>query len=107
MPPDTTAPVVSISSPASGTTAKGTVTILVAASDNVGVSKVELYVNGVLYATDSASPYSFGWDSTAYRNGTYVLTAKGYDAANNVTTSAPLSLIVNRKPKAPTNLSAN
>jgi len=43
-PPDTIAPFVSISSPANGAHISGGVTVSVSASDNVGVSKVELYV---------------------------------------------------------------
>lgn len=101
---DVTAPSVSISSPVSGSTARGTVNVAVTATDNVAVTKVELYVNGTLFGTDSSAPYSFSWDSGTYLNGTYALTTKAYDAANNVQTSSPVSIIVNRKPKAPGNL---
>ena len=45
---DTVAPVVSISSPSNNITTGGSLTVAANASDNVGVSKVEFYVNGVL-----------------------------------------------------------
>ena len=91
---DTTAPVVSIASPSAGAAVSGTATVSVSASDNVGVSKVELYVNNVLQATDSASPYSFSWNTAALSNGSYSLSAKAYDAAGNVRQSAAVSVTV-------------
>ncbi|MDD2272133.1 MAG: Ig-like domain-containing protein [Desulfuromonadaceae bacterium] len=92
---DKTAPVTSITSPAAATTVSGTVTVASSASDNVAVSKVEFYVNGALQATDSASPFSFSWNTTSVGNGTYSLTSKAYDAAGNVGQSAAVSVSVN------------
>ena len=80
---DTTPPTVSGSE--SGTS--GTITFSATASDNVGVTKVEFYVDNVLKATDTSSPYSSTLDSTTLSNGTHVLTAKAYDAAGNVGSS--------------------
>jgi uncharacterized protein (AIM24 family) len=95
--PDTTAPTVSISSPASGTTytTAQTVTITASASDNVGVTKVEFYQNGVLRSTDTTSPYTHSWSFTGADNGTHSWTARAYDAANNSTLSSAVSLTVN------------
>jgi hypothetical protein len=91
---DTTAPTVSISSPAASATVSGTVTVAATASDNVGVSKVEFYVNGALQVSDSASPYTFSWNTAAVTNGSYTLTAKAYDAAGNIgqSTSVPVTV---------------
>jgi hypothetical protein len=92
---DTTPPTVSITSPASNASVSGTVAITASASDNVGVSKVEFYVNGSLQTTVTASPYTFSWDTSSLSSGTYSLTAKAYDAANNSTTSSAVSIAVN------------
>ncbi|ABQ26507.1 Ig-like domain-containing protein [Geotalea uraniireducens] len=92
---DTTPPTVSISSPAGNTNVSGTVTVSTSASDNVGVTRVEFYVNGVLQATDTASPYTVSWNATAVANGTYILTAKAYDAAGNVGQSGNVTVTVN------------
>ena len=92
--PDTTAPTVAISSPLSGTVS-GIVTVNATASDNVGVARVDLYVNGVIVATDAAAPYSFSWNSKTVANGTASLTAYAYDAAGNSKVSAPVSVTVN------------
>jgi hypothetical protein len=82
-PPDTTAPTLSISSPASGATVSGIATVSASASDNVGVAKVELFVDGTLYATDTAAPYSFAWNTAQASNGSHTLLVVGTDAAGN------------------------
>ena len=70
---------------------RGTLTFSATASDNVGVTKVEFYVDGVLKGTDTTSPYSMTLDSTTLANGSHTLTAKAYDAAGNVGTSTAVS----------------
>ena len=93
-PSDTTAPVASISAPLAGSMVSGLVPVDVAASDNVGVTKVELWVNGQLVATDTSSPFSFSWDSTKAANGGANLQAVAYDAAGNKGSSATVSVTV-------------
>ncbi len=93
-PGDTQAPTVSITAPAGGATVSGTTTVTASASDNVGVSKVEFYIDGALKATDTSSPYSYSWATTGYSNGTHTVYAKAYDAANNVGTSSTVSVTV-------------
>jgi hypothetical protein len=92
---DTTAPTVSVTTPVNNSTVSGTISVTTTASDNVGVSKVEFYVNNVIKATDTASPYSFSWNTTSIANGTYTLTAKAYDAAGNVGQSSTVTVTVN------------
>lgn len=84
---DTSAPSVGITSPSSGTTVKGLVSVAVSASDNVGVSRVDLYANGNLIASDISNPYGFSWDTAALQDGAATLTAYAYDAAGNYSTS--------------------
>jgi hypothetical protein len=92
---DTQAPAVSITAPLNGATVVGTAAVNATASDNVGVTKVELYVDGALKSTDTTAPYSFSWDSTSVANGSHSLTAKAYDAALNVGTSTAVGVTVN------------
>ena len=82
---DTQAPSVSITSP--GSTVKGIVTVNVAATDNLSVSRVELYAGGTLVATDTTGPYSFSWDTTSRADGAVSLVAKAYDSSGNVGSS--------------------
>ncbi|NVN93313.1 MAG: fibronectin type III domain-containing protein, partial [Desulfuromonadales bacterium] len=81
---DTTAPTVSLTAPANGVTLGGTTAITASASDNVGVSKVEFYANGVLLFAGNVAPYSYNWDTTSVANGSYTLLASAYDAVGNV-----------------------
>jgi len=93
-PSDTTPPATSITASPGGSTVSGTVSVSIAASDNVGVTKVELYLNAALAGTSATSPATFSWNTTAYPNGSYSLEARAYDAAGNVGTSAPLNVSV-------------
>ncbi len=93
--PDTTAPAVSVTSPADGSTVSGNTTVSVSPTDDVGIVKVELYLNGSLYATDTTSPYNFSWDTTQYPYGTYYLQARAYDPSGNVGQSSTITVYVN------------
>jgi len=101
---DTTPPAVNIASPTNGSVVAGGVSVNVSATDNVGVTKVELYKNGSLYSASTAAPYGFYWDTSTVVNGSYTLTAKAYDAAGNVTTSSATTITVanNNDVTAPT-----
>ena len=88
---DTTAPTVT----ATETGTSGTITLNATASDNVGVSKVEFYVDSVLKGTATAAPYSLAINSTTLANGAHSYVAKAYDAANNVGSSSAVSFSVN------------
>jgi hypothetical protein len=93
-PSDTTAPTTSITAPAAGATVSGTASVTASATDNVGVTKVEFYVDGVLASTDTASPYAFSWNTTTALNGSHSLSSKAYDAAGNVGSSANVTVTV-------------
>ncbi|MCE3264307.1 MAG: peptidase, partial [Pseudoduganella sp.] len=93
-PTDTTRPTVAISSPGASSTVTGTATVTANASDNVGVTRVELKVNSTVIASDIAAPYSFAWDTKGVANGMATLTAIAYDAAGNVASSSPVSVNV-------------
>ena len=90
---DSTLPAVAIASPTGGTVS-GTVTVSVTASDNVGVARVELRVNGQVVASRTASPYQFAWESKTVANGAVTLSATAYDAMGNIKTSAGVAVNV-------------
>src|SRR5213075_781106 len=54
----------------------------------------EFYVDDVLQATDTSSPYSCSWDTTTAGNGSHALVAKAYDAAGNIGTSTTVTVSV-------------
>jgi hypothetical protein len=93
-PIDSTAPLAAIAAPLGSSTVSGSVPVTVDATDNVGVARVDLKVNGTVVATDSAAPYGFSWDSTGAPNGMASLVAVAYDAAGNAGASSAVSVNV-------------
>src|SRR5207253_3160554 len=92
---DTVAPTVALTSPSSGATLVGSVTLSANASDNVGVAGVQFLLDGAaLGAEDTTSPYSITWDTTGATSGNHVLSARARDAAGNATTSGGVAVLV-------------
>lgn len=93
-PPDITPPSVSIASPLTGASVTGTVVINVLATDDVGVATVDVFIDGVLFASDASLPYSFAWDSTTASNGAHTMRAVATDAASNSATTVLMNVTV-------------
>jgi hypothetical protein len=72
-------------------TRRAAVTIAATATDNIGVTRVEFYVNNSLTCTDTTTPFSCAW-TVPNAKGVYNLQARGYDAAGNVGTSSTVSV---------------
>lgn len=79
-PSDSTPPKVTIDTPATGATVPSNVTVKATVTDDVGVTKVELYVDGNLDSTHAAAPYTF---MPGLEPGTHTLKVVGHDAAGN------------------------
>lgn len=91
--PDSTPPVVSITSPSAGAAVTGTVALIASATDNVSVSGVQFYVDGApVGAEDTSAPYSTSWAAVGI--GTRTIAAVARDLSGNVATSAPVSVEV-------------
>lgn len=80
---DTIAPVASIGSPSDGAVVSGVIDITVSATDNSGVTRTELYLDGVLLAQSNSASATFSWDTLNSTDGSHTLEARAYDAANN------------------------
>jgi hypothetical protein len=81
--PDSTTPTAALSAPANGALVGGAgVTVSGAATDDVGVGKVELVANGVVVGTKYAAPYTFAWKPK--QDGPTTLELRAYDAAGNI-----------------------
>lgn len=87
-------PSVRITSPASGATVGGTVTISADASDDIGVTEVRFHVDQTLIGTDATAPYSIAWDTTAVGDGNHALSATAVDTAGQVTTAGFVNVTV-------------
>lgn len=91
---DTTAPTVSIASPNANATVSGLVAVDASAMDNVGVTRVDLVVNGVQVASDTSAPFAFSWNSAQVADGPATLVAYAYDAAGNYSASSTVRVSV-------------
>ena len=89
---DTVAPAIAITSPANNATVSGNVSVTCSARDNVGVAKVELYVDGKLTDSSTRAPFAFKWNSQKAASGVHSLQAKAYDAAGNAGLSTTVSV---------------
>ncbi|MBI3345599.1 MAG: CehA/McbA family metallohydrolase [Burkholderiales bacterium] len=87
---DTTPPTVSVSE----TGNSGNITLSATASDNVGVTKVEFWVDGALKGTDTTAPYSMTLDSRTLPNGSHSVVAKAFDAGANSASSTPVTFSI-------------
>jgi chitodextrinase len=106
-PGDTTAPTVSVSSPTGGQRVAGNVAVAAQASDNVGVSRIDLLVDGAVVGTANAASASTTWNTTGSADGNHTVSARAVDAAGNVGSSAPVSVTVdNTAPAVPSGVTA-
>jgi hypothetical protein len=96
--PGTTAPAtVALQSPGAGQTVSGTVEMRAAASDDEGVARVELLIDGVARHVDTSSPYSFTWDTRRFINGMHTLEAVATDTDGNRSLSGERTVTVDNR----------
>ena len=82
-------------SPAAGSSVSGTVSVNASATDNVGVARVNLLVNGTQVASSTTAPYTFNWNSTTVADGGVTLSATAYDAAGNYASASTNATVQN------------
>src|SRR5258708_5761893 len=93
--------VVTMTSPASGSTVAGTVPVSASVSivGSVVVAGVQFKLDGAnLGAEDTSAPYAVSWNTTAAANGSHTLTATARDAAGNTATSTSVTVNVSNAP---------
>jgi uncharacterized membrane protein len=92
---DTIPPTTSITSPANGATVSGTVVVKATASDNVGVTHMQILIDGSVVASNANSTsLSFNFNTTTVSNGSHTIVSKAFDAAGNVGTSSAVTVTV-------------
>jgi hypothetical protein len=92
--PDTTPPVVNISSPVAGSTVSSVTTITATATDNIGVVGVQFLLDGASLGAEQTAPYSLAWNTTSVSNGSHTLSALARDAAGNTATATNVTFTV-------------
>jgi len=80
--PDTTAPTVVISSPGTGATVGGTITVTGTASDNAGLAQVKVAVDGGAFqAASGAANWTFSMSTATFGDGSHTITARATDTS--------------------------
>src|SRR5437016_2579340 len=101
----TGSPIVTVTSPASGSTVSGTVPVT-ASVTSVGaltVAGVQFKLDGNnLGAEDTTAPYSVSWNTTTASNGSHTLTAVARDSLGMLWTSNPVTVTVFNDTTPPT-----
>ncbi len=93
---DTTGPIMRWLRPTAGSTVHGIVAVDLMADDPSGVSKVQLFVDGQLMATDTNAPYSFRWDTSRVVGDTHLLRAEAFDRLGNKRVTDSITVSVTR-----------
>lgn len=92
---DQVSPTVSLQAPPADATVGGTINLSASASDNTGVTRLELSVDGAVVLSGNQSPVSYLWNTAAFTNGSHLVSAKAYDAAGNAGAASATVLISN------------
>lgn len=95
---DAQVPVATIFSPQNNVTVSGDLLVEVNATDDTGVSGVDLYADGELVGRDINAPYQFSWDSTQIADGNVTFMAYAQDGAGNEGSSNSVSVSVDNQP---------
>ena len=81
-------PVVHITNPTDAATVSGVVPVTATATDDIGVVKVDFFVNGAVAGTDAdgSNGWSMSWDTTTLAAGRYTLRATATDTGAHTAT---------------------
>jgi hypothetical protein len=98
-PPDTVAPVVQLSSPVQSDTADQHLDITVSATDSVGVTMVDFYVDSTRVGARIVPPWTYRWNCACVAaESHHRLYAMAYDAAGNVGFSDTVAVFIQSRP---------
>lgn len=111
---DQTPPRIIIISPQDGNTISETILIRCISTDDYGIDKLELFVDGLYsmttyeseessitwnmmsddgsYSIISTKPYELTWDISSFGDGAYTIVIRSYDTNGNIAESQPLTL---------------
>jgi len=88
-------PVLTLTSPPSGATVSGAISIGASASAAGGVTKVDFYVTAASCSEPLPHPPTISWNSTSTSNGPRVLYAAATDTLGRVAQSGQATILVN------------
>ena len=93
-PQDQSAPTIDFQKKESFLVLKGKASVDVTATDDVGVTKVELLADGKVVATVDKAPFSLSWDTTGATDGLVKIKAVAYDASGKSTSTKEVQALV-------------
>jgi hypothetical protein len=76
---DFEAPALTVTAPKAGATLTSATAVQASASDNVGIDRVEFFLDNVRQVTDTAAPYSWTLDPAKVADGVHTLAVVAYD----------------------------
>jgi peptidoglycan/xylan/chitin deacetylase (PgdA/CDA1 family) len=91
---DTTAPTVTLTSPASNATVTGPVSLSADATDDTAVDHVDFLVDGATVTTLASGPYTYSWNSRTVSNGFHTISARAVDISGNAKATTPITVYV-------------
>jgi hypothetical protein len=99
---DRVKPAVAMTSPGSGATVSGVITVAAAASDNDQIASVQLQLDGGnLGAPDTVAPYQTTYDTMALSNGGHSVGAVALDRVGNSSSASSGFTVSNTPPGVP------
>jgi hypothetical protein len=99
---DTRAPSVMVSAPNDGATVSGTIAPIAWFNDDVGVTALQLHIDGADVGPKNPGPdWTLPWDTRTVADGSHAITITAWDASGNHTTSDPITVTVNNAPSYP------
>ena len=91
-------PSVTITNPTGGSTVFGSIDVDASATDDVGVIRVEFFVDGSLVNTDTNAPFGFVLDTTTLTDGSHTILARAFDAEGKTGTDTITVNVNNTNP---------
>jgi hypothetical protein len=93
--PDSTPPTVALTSPGTGASVGGTVTVAATATGPAAISSVQFLLDGgPLGAPTTGAPYSFAWNTAGVPLGSHVLSAQATDARGFIGTAPAVAVTI-------------
>jgi hypothetical protein len=91
---DLAAPTIALGNVAAYQGVSGAFAVEVTAADDVGVTLVELLVDGAVAASSTAAPFTVTWDTTAAADGIVTIAARASDASGKTAETPAFAVVV-------------
>jgi len=87
-PSNKSKPTIGITAPTKNASVQGNIWLTASAKDNLGIQKVEFYVDGILSSTDITAPYHVLLNTNGLAKGKHTITVIAYNTANICSTAS-------------------